>query len=143
MTCGTCAARVEKTLTRQPGVARAAVNFATGRAVVAYDPRAVPDGMPPVRHRFCQAARRSPIRTRAPGSAESGSSAELGELAVDFGEVERLGFLRVLLGWVLDRGVALVRHAGWVRLVRVEREGLLRRDLVLPACPEVVLVPNL
>jgi len=41
MTCGTCAARVEKTLTRQPGVAHAAVNFATGRAVVAYDPRAV------------------------------------------------------------------------------------------------------
>jgi hypothetical protein len=52
----------------------------------------------------------------------SGSSAELGELTVDLGEAERLGFLRVLLGWVLDRGVALVRHADRVRLVWVERE---------------------
>jgi hypothetical protein len=73
----------------------------------------------------------------------SGSSAELGELTVDLGEAERLGFLRVLLGWVLDRGIAVVRHAGWVRLVRAEHEGLLRRDLMLPACPEVVLVPDL
>src|SRR5260370_23091328 len=73
----------------------------------------------------------------------SGSSAELGELTVDLGEAERLGFLRVLLGWVLDRGVALVRHADRVRLVWVEHEGLLRRDLVLPACPDVVLVPDL
>ncbi len=33
MTCGSCAARVEKTLNRQPGV-NASVNFATGEAVV-------------------------------------------------------------------------------------------------------------
>src|SRR5581483_6523484 len=33
MTCGSCAARVEKTLNRQPGV-EASVNFATGEAVV-------------------------------------------------------------------------------------------------------------
>src|SRR5712691_9950812 len=102
-----------------------------------------PDGMPPVRHSFCQAAWQSPVRVRAPGSAASGSSAELGELTVDFNGAERLGFLRVLLGWVLDRGVAPVRHADRVRLVRVEHEGRLRRDLVLPACPEVVLVPDL
>ena len=38
MTCGSCAARVERTLARQPGVERAAVNFATERAVVAFDP---------------------------------------------------------------------------------------------------------
>ena len=38
MTCGSCAARVERTLARQEGVERAAVNLATERAVVAFDP---------------------------------------------------------------------------------------------------------
>jgi len=38
MTCASCAARIEKVLARQPGVARAGVNFATARATVAYDP---------------------------------------------------------------------------------------------------------
>ena len=41
MTCGSCAARVEKTLNRQEGVRRAGVNFATGRATVVYDPTVV------------------------------------------------------------------------------------------------------
>ena len=38
MTCGSCAARVEKVLGRQDGVRSAAVNFATERAMVAFDP---------------------------------------------------------------------------------------------------------
>ncbi|HSH61028.1 MAG TPA: heavy metal translocating P-type ATPase [Acidimicrobiales bacterium] len=38
MTCGSCAARVEKVLSRQPGVVRAGVNFATERATVVLDP---------------------------------------------------------------------------------------------------------
>jgi len=38
MTCGSCAARVERTLAKQDGVERAAVNLATERAVVAFDP---------------------------------------------------------------------------------------------------------
>jgi copper-transporting P-type ATPase V len=42
MTCGSCAARVQKTLERQPGVASADVNFATGRA------RVMPDGVPDI-----------------------------------------------------------------------------------------------
>jgi hypothetical protein len=58
------------------------------------------------------------------------SAAEPGELTVDFGEAERLGFPRVLLGWVLDRGVALVRHAGRVQLVRVEHEGRSNSDCI-------------
>jgi cation-transporting ATPase V/Cu+-exporting ATPase len=37
MTCGSCAARVQKTLGRQHGVERADVNFATERATVAFD----------------------------------------------------------------------------------------------------------
>jgi len=35
MTCASCAARVQRILTRQPGVHQAGVNFATGQAVVA------------------------------------------------------------------------------------------------------------
>ena len=40
MTCGSCAARVEKVLGRQQGVEQAAVNFATERAKVRFDPAA-------------------------------------------------------------------------------------------------------
>jgi cation transport ATPase len=46
MTCGSCAARVEKALARQEGVERVAVNLATERAVVAFDPeRLGPDDL--------------------------------------------------------------------------------------------------
>ena len=38
MTCAACARRIEKQLTRAPGVQKASVNFATGRATVSYDP---------------------------------------------------------------------------------------------------------
>ena len=38
MTCGSCAARVQRVLGRQPGVASAEVNFATGAARVELDP---------------------------------------------------------------------------------------------------------
>ena len=41
MSCGSCAARVERTLARHPGVSEAGVNFATGRATVTFDPNAV------------------------------------------------------------------------------------------------------
>jgi len=37
MTCGSCAARVQRVLGRQPGVAQAEVNFATSKARVTYD----------------------------------------------------------------------------------------------------------
>jgi Cu+-exporting ATPase len=38
MHCAACASRIEGALTLAPGVARAAVNYATGRATVEYDP---------------------------------------------------------------------------------------------------------
>ncbi len=38
MTCGSCAARVEKALSRQPGVANAGVNLASAKATVSFDP---------------------------------------------------------------------------------------------------------
>jgi len=41
MHCGSCAVRVQRTLSRQPGVADAHVNFANHRANVVYDPQAV------------------------------------------------------------------------------------------------------
>ena len=41
MTCGSCAARVEKVLNRQAGVERAGVNFSTERATVVFDPDVV------------------------------------------------------------------------------------------------------
>jgi len=44
MSCASCAARIEKALTAQPGVRDAAVNFASKRATVTYDPHAVHRG---------------------------------------------------------------------------------------------------
>src|ERR671939_122973 len=41
MTCASCVARIEKKLTRLPGVAEARVNLAAERATVAYDPARV------------------------------------------------------------------------------------------------------
>lgn len=41
MSCAACAAHLEQALRTVPGVREAAVNFATGRAHVAYDPQAV------------------------------------------------------------------------------------------------------
>ena len=38
MSCAACAARVDKTLNRQPGVCQAAVNYAAATALVEYDP---------------------------------------------------------------------------------------------------------
>jgi len=41
MTCGSCAARVQRALSRQPGVSEALVNFATSRASVEFEPGTV------------------------------------------------------------------------------------------------------
>ncbi len=41
MTCGSCAARIQKTLSKQDGVSEAEVNYATGRALVTLDPEKV------------------------------------------------------------------------------------------------------
>ena len=72
MTCGSCAVRVQRVLGRQPGVTRAEVNFATGRA------RIVPDG--PVAVADLQAAverigyRITPIAGAAP-TGQAGAEA--------------------------------------------------------------------
>jgi cation-transporting ATPase V/Cu+-exporting ATPase len=41
MTCGSCAARVQRTLNKQAGVEEAAVNLATNRAAVRFDPEQI------------------------------------------------------------------------------------------------------
>jgi cation-transporting ATPase V len=41
MTCGSCAARVQRALARQPGVTEALVNYATGRATIELEPGAL------------------------------------------------------------------------------------------------------
>ena len=71
MTCGSCAARVERTLGRQAGVEQAGVNFATGRATVALRPgrgrrRPADRGR---RARSATAWRRSARRRRRPTAA--------------------------------------------------------------------------
>ncbi len=45
MGCASCAARVDKVLNRQAGVCRAAVNFASAKAVVEYDPNVCSDAI--------------------------------------------------------------------------------------------------
>ncbi len=44
MTCASCAARIEKVLSGQPGVTEASVNFGTKRATVVYDPQIANEG---------------------------------------------------------------------------------------------------
>ena len=41
MTCAACARRIERKLSKAPGVQKASVNFATARATVAYDAREI------------------------------------------------------------------------------------------------------
>lgn len=45
MGCASCAARIDKVLNRQTGVCRAAVNFASAKAVVEYDPNVCSDAI--------------------------------------------------------------------------------------------------
>ena len=49
MNCGSCAARVQRTLDSQPGVSEALVNYATGRATVHLQPGALDPGLNPDR----------------------------------------------------------------------------------------------
>jgi P-type Cu+ transporter len=69
MTCGACAARIERGLHRIDGVASASVNLAAERATVVYDPAVT--GPPPSRTRSPPSATPSaPART--PPTATAG-----------------------------------------------------------------------
>src|SRR3984957_5203213 len=76
MTCGSCAARVQRTLSRQPGVSEALVNYATGRATVALDAGAVD-------------AEQLAAAVRSIGYGAAPVAPSAGELAHNFEELER------------------------------------------------------
>jgi len=89
MTCGSCATRVQRALSRQDGVEEAAVNFATGRATVHFDPALVKvDDLV------------TAVAKAGYGLAPVGGSADFDPEASE-GEVRAMWLRRVLVAWPL------------------------------------------
>ncbi|MGI9119679.1 MAG: heavy metal translocating P-type ATPase [Acidimicrobiales bacterium] len=89
MTCGSCAARIQKVLARRPGVADAAVNFATSKATVAFDPELV------------SADDLVAAVTRAGyGFAPAAASTPTDD-AADEADLQRMWLRRILVAWPL------------------------------------------
>jgi copper-transporting P-type ATPase V len=105
MHCASCAARVERVLSRQPGVAEAGVNFATHRASLAFDADTV--SLPELK----VAVERIGYRLGSP-TADTGPGDE------DAAEA-RAWLRRVLLSWPLALAVMLLTFGfgedGWAR----------------------------
>jgi len=107
MTCGSCAARINKVLARQPGVEEARVNFATGKAVVAFDPGQVSvDDLVGV------------VGTTGYGLSLAEPSAESGEADTE-DTLQQMWLRRVLLAWPLGVTVLVLSmaamHEPWAR----------------------------
>ncbi|MGH3327072.1 MAG: heavy metal translocating P-type ATPase, partial [Streptomycetales bacterium] len=101
MTCGSCAARVERVLGRQPGVERASVNFAAHRAVVAFRPEQTSlDDLAVAVEQI--GYRITPLPP--PAADEAAAVQEHGR---------RLWWRRMLLAWPLALAV-LVLSTGWM-----------------------------
>ncbi|MEO7573445.1 MAG: cation transporter, partial [Acidimicrobiales bacterium] len=103
MTCGSCAARVEKALNRHDGVVGAGVNFATGKAVVNFDPSEVSP------ERLSAAVAKIGYGLAPTGTGLDDSDAEVDDEAA----VQRLWLRRVLVAWPLGLAV-LVLSVGWM-----------------------------
>jgi len=101
MTCGSCAARVEKVLTRQEGVAEVAVNLATTKAVVVFDSAEVSA------QQLIAAVGKAGYGL-APVSPDSEDDAGAGEAAL-----QSMWLRRVLVAWPLGI-VVLVLSVGWM-----------------------------
>ena len=69
MTCASCAARVERGLADLPGVSHASVNYASGRATVAFDPERV--GRPDLAGRIIDLGYRVPDEPAADPDADA------------------------------------------------------------------------
>ena len=100
MTCGSCAARVERVLVRQPGVEQAAVNFATERATVRFAPAGVSiDALVAAVHKIGYGL--APIATTPATEATAEAT------------TEAMWLRRVLVAWPLGLAV-LVLSLGWM-----------------------------
>ncbi len=107
MTCGSCAARVQKVLARQDGVESAAVNFATERATVMLNPARVEvDDLV------------ATVGKIGYGLAPAEPSAETAEIAAE-DVLERMWLRRVLVAWPLGIAVLVLSlwfmHEPWAR----------------------------
>ena len=100
MTCASCAARVERTLQRQPGVAAAGVNFATGRATVELDASAPA----PERDLIGAVGRVGYRLAPLPGGPRGGGAEHVAEQAA--------WLRRLLVAWPLA-AAALILSMGW------------------------------
>ena len=111
MTCGSCAARVERVLARQEGVERVAVNLATERAVVAFDPgRLGPDELVAAVEKAGYG-----LAPLVPAGSAVGSEASAdGEAAL-----QAIWLRRVLVAWPLGIAVMVLSmawmHEPWAR----------------------------
>jgi cation-transporting ATPase V/Cu+-exporting ATPase len=95
MTCGSCAARVQKALGRQPGVEQANVNFATERATVVFDPAEVAlDDLVAAVGKIGYGL--------APAAPTGGPSDEAPDTEA---ELQQLGLRRVVVAWPLGLAV--------------------------------------
>ncbi|MGH9003314.1 MAG: cation transporter, partial [Acidimicrobiia bacterium] len=95
MTCGSCAARIQKTLRRQPGVHQADVNFATGRAKIAFDPAEV--GIVDLAAELARIGYRLTLPQMASGRGQ--------EPKIDEAAMGRMWWRRVLVAWPLGLAV--------------------------------------
>jgi copper-transporting P-type ATPase V len=115
MTCGSCSARVQRTLTRQAGVEEAHVNLATNRAVVRFDPGQVglDDLVAAVTRTGYGLA---PLEPAPPAGAAGEQAAE----RVDHeAAAQRMWLRRVVLAWPLAAAVMVLSmvymHEEWAR----------------------------
>ena len=106
MTCGSCAARVEKALSRQPGVANAGVNLASEKATVSFDP-SVASGDDLVAAVVKIGYGLTPVNVDGPPEVDADNAAQ------------RMWLRRVLVAWPLGIAVLVLSlgfmHEPWAR----------------------------
>jgi len=110
MTCGSCAARVQRTLAKQPGVEDANVNLATERALVRFDPAEVSvDDLVAAAFKIGYG-----LDSIAPEAEGGGPQEPLDEAAI-----QRRWLRRVALAWPLALAVLYLSmvhmHDAWAR----------------------------